>query len=47
MKNTMIGKIVGSGKAPPFLFILYFFIIKLWSQDCGKLHNLFLETQSF
>lgn len=33
MKNTVIGKIVWNKIIPPFPFILFLFIIKLWSQD--------------
>lgn len=48
MKNTVIRKIVSSKITPPFPFILFPFIIKLWSQDCRKLYNLIaLEAQSF
>lgn len=36
MKNTVIGKIVPSKITPPFPFILFLFIIKLWSQDCAE-----------
>jgi len=36
MKNTVIDKIVSRKITPPFAFILFLFIIKLWSQEYAE-----------